>query len=94
LSLESGELLIEFPFSQEYLKLFGAVSRGVGEKPAKTPEAILMHLRRNPNLTLAEVAESLGKSSRAVERAAARLRKQGRLCYRGPKKGGQWEVLS
>jgi predicted HTH transcriptional regulator len=61
--------------------------------PVKTPETILMLLRKNPKLTLAEVADRLGKSTSAVERAAAKLREQGRLRFQGPKKGGYWEVL-
>jgi predicted HTH transcriptional regulator len=73
--------------------LLGIVSRKGVKTPVKTPEAILMLLRKNPKLTLTEVAERLGKSTSAVERAAAKLREQGRLRYQGPKKGGYWEVL-
>ena len=61
--------------------------------PVKTPEGILATLRQQPTLTLAEVAEALGKSSSAVERAARKLREQGRLRYVGPQKGGRWKVL-
>jgi Fic family protein len=60
---------------------------------ARTPERILAALAAHPSSTLAEVATILGKSVRAVERAVARLRQQGRLRYVGPRKGGRWEVL-
>lgn len=63
------------------------------EKAARTPDAVLALLRRQPELTLAEVARALGKSIRTVERAAAQLQAQNRLRYEGPKKGGQWRVL-
>ena len=33
------------------------------------------------------------KTSRAVELAAAKLVKEGRLKYVGPQKGGHWQVL-
>ena len=61
--------------------------------PVKTPEAILSVLIENSSLTLAEVAERIGKSVRAVERAAAKLSDQGKLQYVGPQKGGHWEVI-
>ena len=63
------------------------------EKAARTPDLILALLRRQPELTLAEVARALGKSVRTVERAAAQLQAQNRLRFEGPRKGGQWRVL-
>jgi len=43
-------------------------------------------------MTLAEVANQMGKSASAVERAAAKLAKCGRLKGIVPQKGGFWEV--
>lgn len=63
------------------------------ETRAKTPEQILEVLSSNPTLTLAEVAGTIGKSTSAVERAAAKLSEEGRLRFVGPKKGGHWEVI-
>ena len=62
-----------------------------GEKNG-TPEKILGLLGNNPQMTLAEVANLIGKSPSAVERAAAKLAKCGRLKRIGPQKGGHWEV--
>ncbi|EIJ35367.1 Fic family protein [Thiothrix nivea] len=59
----------------------------------KVPEQILELLQQQPTLTLAEVAGKLGKSVSAIERAAAKLRKEGRLRRVGPIKGGHWEVV-
>lgn len=59
---------------------------------AKTPELILALLKAQPELTLAEVAQAIGRSVSTVERAVARLKKQGKLSYIGPKKGGHWQV--
>lgn len=61
-------------------------------KAARTPEQILSLLRRQPELTLAEVARALGRATRTVERAAARLQAEGRLRHHGARKGGRWEV--
>jgi len=43
-------------------------------------------------MTLAEVAERTGKSLSAIERAASKLVKEGRLHHMGPKKGGYWKI--
>ncbi len=63
------------------------------ETPVKTPEKILAVLQQHPEMSLAEVAQEIGRSLRAVERACAVLVKDGRLRYIGPKKNGHWEVL-
>jgi len=61
--------------------------------PVKTPDAILELLSEQPTLTLAEIAVLIGKSARAVERAAKKLGEQGKLKHIGPQKGGHWEVI-
>jgi len=63
------------------------------ETPRRTPEQILRVLAADPNLTLAEVSQAIGRSLRAVERAAAKLVEQGRLRFVGPRKGGGWEIV-
>lgn len=60
----------------------------------KTPEKILEALGARSDLTLAELAIPIGKSVSAVERATAKLVKEGRLKYVGPQKSGHWEVLT
>jgi ATP-dependent DNA helicase RecG len=59
----------------------------------KTPAEILQRLQANPSMTLAQIAVEINKTSRAVELAAAKLVKEGKLEYVGPQKGGHWEVL-
>lgn len=68
------------------------------ETPQKTPrrgsqEAILDLLKKQPRLTLSQVASVLGNSESAVKRAARKLRKSGRLVRIGPDKGGHWKVI-
>jgi ATP-dependent DNA helicase RecG len=94
----------EFPFSAEYVAAVrpgGAVGAPVKtpgktpvETPGKTEPAILALLRREPRMALSDVAARIGRSARAVERAAARLQERGQLRRVGPDKGGHWEVLS
>jgi ATP-dependent DNA helicase RecG len=89
--VEPGDFWFEFPFSPEYLEgVSGALTR---ETQGETPDRILVLLADNPDLTLAEVAEAVGKSLSAVERASAKLVKQGRLRFVGPRKGGHWEII-
>lgn len=63
-----------------------------GKTPGKTPERVLGLLRDAPELSIPELAERLGKSVSAVERAIRKLREAGRLVRVGPDKGGRWKV--
>lgn len=62
------------------------------QKRGRTQDLLRALLQRQPQLTLAEAASILGRDLRTIERAAARMQAEGRLCYIGPKKGGHWEV--
>ncbi|MES3041645.1 MAG: Fic family protein [Pseudomonadota bacterium] len=61
-------------------------------KKLKTPGRILLLLQKQPELTLAEVAQAIGLSLSAVERAAMKLQQEGKLRHHGAKKKGIWEV--
>jgi ATP-dependent DNA helicase RecG len=97
------DLWVEFPFSAEYLNSVSAAGerRATAERrgktpvetPVKTPARILRVLKERPDMSLAEVAASIGKSLSAVERASAKLVREGRLRHVGPRKGGRWEVV-
>lgn len=96
ISRECREHAIEQPvydFGMAGLMLtFRADAKQFTGEPEKTPEKILRRLGANPQMTLAEVANNIGKSASAVERAAATLVKSGRLKRIGPQKGGHWDV--
>ncbi|MDD2230578.1 MAG: hypothetical protein PHY48_14355 [Candidatus Cloacimonetes bacterium] len=100
----TGDLWINFPYSTEYLRVIAApkeTSEGLGNGLGngkdsiikKTSVKILDLFRNNPDMTLAEVAVSIGKTKRAIELASSKLVKEGRLRYVGPQKGGHWEVM-
>jgi len=63
------------------------------EMRVETPAAMIELLQQRPELTLAELANIIGRSTSTVERAAAKLKQQGKLAYIGPKKGGYWKVF-
>ena len=64
-----------------------------GGAPVEMLARVLKLLRANPQRTLADVAEEIGRSIRTVERATTKLVSEGRLRYVGPRKGGHWETL-
>jgi ATP-dependent DNA helicase RecG len=59
----------------------------------KTPNLILSFLRAAPDATISELAQKLGKSDSAIERAVRKLRAEGKLARIGPAKGGHWQVM-
>jgi ATP-dependent DNA helicase RecG len=62
------------------------------ESSVKTPERILERLSARGELTMADLAETLGISKRAVEKQVAKLQAQGRMRRVGGRKVGHWEV--
>jgi ATP-dependent DNA helicase RecG len=67
--------------------------KGSEKSSEKSSEKILAYLREHPTATIAELAEVLGISARAVEKQQHRLRESGRLQRIGPDKGGSWQVM-
>lgn len=63
------------------------------EAPGKTPDLILGRLTEAPSASIPELAQALGKSESAIERAIRKLRAEGKLARVGPAKGGRWQVL-
>ena len=51
---------------------------------------ILAAVRANPAITIPELAELIGVSTRTIERHLQKLQEQGRLRRIGPAKGGHW----
>jgi ATP-dependent DNA helicase RecG len=69
-------------------------AREPGEETREEPsEKILAMIRRQPEITIQEMAEALGISTRAIEMQLAKLKESGKLQRIGPAKGGHWEVL-
>ncbi len=93
--IEAGLPEPEFAVSDGFQTVIRRV-RG-GEEPSvktsvKTSGLILDLIRRQPEITIPEMAEALGKSTRAIEMQLAKLRKSGKVQRVGPAKGGRWEI--
>jgi ATP-dependent DNA helicase RecG len=50
-------------------------------------------LRRNPAITMAELAEAVEVSDRSIKQQIEKLKGQGRLRRLGPARGGRWAVV-
>jgi ATP-dependent DNA helicase RecG len=88
---------IDFTDDQEGCLLTATVSRTIAassvKSSVKTEEQILGYLSEKTELTIPDLAEALGLSTRAVEKQIAKLRKGGRLRRVVSRKAGRWEVL-
>ena len=58
----------------------------------KTPEAILLLLQHNPQLTRQQLADTIGKDLRTIGRAISKLQQTNQLKRIGPDKTGYWQV--
>lgn len=62
------------------------------EVPVKNSTRILQILSSHPRYTTADLAETLGISTKGVEKHISNLKKLGSLLRIGPDKGGWWKV--
>jgi predicted HTH transcriptional regulator len=63
-----------------------------GKTSGKTSGKILEMMRENDRITIPEIADALGKTTRSIEMQINKLKGEGLLCRVGPAKGGYWEV--
>ena len=63
------------------------------ESSVKTSVKIKEMMQSNPKVSLREIAEAIGISTRAIEKAVNKLTEEGEIDHKGPKKGGEWMVL-
>ncbi len=59
----------------------------------KTADKIIELMRENYQITIPELANVLGITTRAIEKQIARLQKNEQLKRIGPAKGERWEVV-
>ena len=65
---------------------------GSGKSSGKSSGKILDLIRSNPQITIPEMAEYIGVSTRAVEKNISQLKKQGIIKRIGSHKNGSWEI--
>lgn len=68
----------------------GNVTENVTENRA---DKIIELIRKNPFITTEEMSRILKVSKRTVIRDMDQLKKENRVAYEGPSKGGRWKVI-
>ena len=59
----------------------------------KTEDKIIAIARKSPSVSIPQIAEILGISTRAVEKQIRQLKQTNRIRRIGPAKGGNWQVV-
>ena len=65
-----------------------------GKSSGKTADKIIKLMGENSLVTIPELAEALGVTTRAIEKQIAKLQKNGQLKRIGPAKGGYWQIIN
>ena len=66
---------------------------GSEKSSEKSSEKLLALIADNPDITIKQMANALGLSTRAVEKQLSNLQKAQRLAREGADRGGRWRVL-
>ena len=90
---------VTFKQSREYLKLTSGEEKYVpGHVPENAPEKrredILLMMKKNNQVTIAELARYFGVTEKTIKRDIEKLKKEGKLNRIGPDKGGYWDVTA
>ncbi|KAA0004622.1 MAG: DeoR family transcriptional regulator, partial [Thermoplasmata archaeon] len=90
---------VTFKQSREYLKLTSGEEKYVpGHVPENVPEKrredMLLMMKKNNQVTIAELARYFGVTEKTIKRDIEKLKKEGKLNRIGPDKGGYWDVTA
>ena len=90
--IEFDSVIVDFKMEAEESvgKNVGEVSEKTSEK---TSEKILSMMKDNENITIAELTEAIGVSSRSIERNIDKLKQEGKINRIGADKGGYWQII-
>jgi len=67
-------------------------SQNASINPTKTPDAVLMLIKDNPQITRKQIADALNKDLRTIGRSIAKLQEAGKLKRVGSNKAGHWQL--
>ena len=62
------------------------------ESSQKTSQKIIQLMQKDPAITIAELAQNIGITERAIKMQIEKMKAQGRIQRIGPDKGGRWQV--
>ena len=89
---EPGGIWIKCPLSNSYLAQ-NSNSPDAKKSSGKTEDKIIAIARKSPSVSIPQIAEILGISTRAVEKQIRQLKQAKRHRRIGPAKGGNWQVV-
>ena len=94
---ELGVGSVDFTYDDFFTVTFSRSSYILGQDDAetreKTREKILNMMVDNPHITISELSEMLGISTKGIEWQITRLKQKGVIRRIGPDKGGRWEII-
>jgi len=67
-------------------------SQNASINPTKTPDAVLMLIKDNPQITRKQIADALNKDLRTIGRSIAKLQEADKLKRVGSNKAGHWQL--
>lgn len=73
--------------------IINEITKTSGKTSGKTSEKIINAVRLNPQITIAELSQLTGVTTRSVERNLEVLKKMKRLQRIGSDKDGYWELI-
>jgi len=86
----NSQVFFKVVFKRE--KNLSDIENVVKESNSKSSEKILKLIVKDKNIAITTIAETIGISTRAVEKQIAKLKENGQIERIGPDKGGYWEV--
>jgi ATP-dependent DNA helicase RecG len=73
---------------------FNLISQNIPDETSeKTSEKILEAITSNNQITISELAETIGLTTRSIERNIKKLQQEGKLERIGSFKGGHWKII-
>ena len=63
------------------------------ESSQKTSQKIIQLMQNDPMITIAELAQNIGITERAIKMQIEKMKAHGKIQRIGPDKGGRWEVV-
>jgi Fic family protein len=78
--------------SQKNASINASQNAPINNTKHKTPDAILMLIKDNPQITRKQIADALNKDLRTIGRSIAKLQEAGKLERIGSNKAGHWQI--
>ena len=95
--IEKNFIVVTIPFNRINVTPF-ELNEGVGSDvpngSVKSSVKIVEMMKENPDITIPMIAETLHKTTRAIEKSIAKLQSKGLVKRVGPDKGGHWEIMN